>query len=425
MSKTITMLRVVAAAGAAASLVLASNAWGQVATKAPAPAPQPANAAAPQAQPPEAPKPGFIPGVKLPEAIELERNQFDWGVISDQKPVDYNFTVKNVSEDTIKISIGASCGCTVPNVEKNTLAPGESTNATARFNPKGRSGTQTKTVTITVVDPVQKYASQSISLSSTVKALVTMDPPKVHLPEVDHRNGMTSKVTVTGRKEDFAVLSIESNNPNVVAKAGEPRSIELNGEKLSQVDIEIEAGKGASIGDLIAQLTVKTNDDRVEPLQLMVSAQVVGTARANPGNVFLRVFTPSTPFNTQVRIDSRNGTAFKIRSIEVDSRDDMSMAADIIPGEGGRYYMLTLAGTTPATAGYVQGAIVVETDIDGGETLRVPFSASIRNPAPPRPVAATPNASPTAATRPTAAPTASPVQTRSPTAVPAASPTKP
>jgi hypothetical protein len=83
-----------------------------------------------------------------------------------------------------------------------------------------------------------------------------------------------------------------------------------------------------------------------------------------------------------VRIDSRNGTAFKIKSIEVDARDDMSLATDVISGEGGKYYMLTLSGVTPATPGFVQGTVVVDTDIDGGETIRIPFSGSIRNPAP-------------------------------------------
>lgn len=378
MSKHTNMLRIVNAAGAAASLLFAVAAWSQEAKPTPAPAPAPAAAT----QPDPVVKPGFVPGVKQPEAIKLERTQFDWGVISDQKPVDYDFTVTNISEDTIKIQIGASCGCTVPQVEKNVLAPGESTKATARFNPKGRSGTQTKTVTITVTEPAQKYASQSIVLTSTVKALVLVDPPKVNMMEVDHRNGATSKLTVTGRKEGFAVLGVESNNPNIVAKFGDPVVEEVNGEKLTKVEIEVEAGKGANIGDLAGQLTIKTNDDRVEPMPVMVSAQIVGTARANPGNAFLRVFTPSTPFSTQIRIDSRNGTTFKIRSIELDARDDMSLATDIVSGDGGKYYMLTLSGVTPATAGFVQGTVVVETDIDGGETLRIPFSGSIRNPTP-------------------------------------------
>jgi len=397
MSKTNHMLRIVAAAGVATSFALTAMTWAQ--TAAPATPAQPAKGVAPTpsaaptksidpAQPDTAPKPGFIPGVKQPEAIQLEKSQHDWGEISDRKPVDYDFTVKNISEETIKISIAASCGCTVPVVEKNTLAPGEVTQAKARFDPKGRSGTQTKTVTITVTDPTQKYASQSIVLTSTVKALVMLDPPKVHLPEVDHRNGATAKLTVSGRKEGFAVLSVESNNPAVTTKIGEPKPGDVGGEKLTTVEIEIEAGKGANIGDVMAQLMIKTNDDRVEPFPVMVSAQIVGTARANPGNVFLRVSQPSTPFTTQVRIDSRNGTAFKIRGIDVDTASSMSLATDVMPGEGGKYHMLTLAGMTPATPGYIQGTIIIETDVDGGETLRVPFTASIRNPAPPRPQAA-------------------------------------
>jgi len=423
MPKPTNMLRLLVVAGAAAAVSLGASVLGQEGAKpaptpaptpapnapptspaapakapaAPAPAPvkdaaQPANGGA-QTQPDAtagAPKAGFVPGAKLPEAIKLEKNQHDWGVISDQKPVDYDFTVTNIAEETIKISIGASCGCTVPMVEKSVLAPGETTKAQARFNPKGRNGTQTKTLTITVQEPAQKYTPQSVVLTSTVKALTTIEPAKVHLPEVDHRNGATSKFTVTGRMDGFAILSVESNNPSVVAKFGEPQATEVDGEKVSKVEVDIEVVKGADIGDVVAQLTVKTNDDRVEPMPVMVSAQIVGTARANPANAFLRVFTPGTAFSTQVRIDSRNGTAFKVRSVEVDSRDDMSLASDVVAGEGGKYHTLTLAGVTPATAGYVQGTVIVETDVDGGETLRIPFSASIRNPSPGRPTGPVP-----------------------------------
>lgn len=400
MNKTV---RVLAAAGAA-SLVIAGAAWSQEGTKpgTPPAAPTPATAPGPMTkptapgstQPEAAPKPGFIPGVKLPDALMLEKTQHDWGEISDRTPVEYNFTVKNVSEDTIKINIAASCGCTVPRIEKNTLAPGEVTGATARFDPKGRSGTQTKTLTITVTEPTQKYASQSIVLTSTVKALVLVEPPKLHMQEVDHRNGATGKFKVTGRKEGFAVLSVDSNHPNVVAKIGEPKPVQVNGENLTEVEVEVEAGKGATIGDVMSQLTIKTNDERVEPLSMMVSAQVVGTARANPQSAFLRVVTPSTPFSTQVRVESRNGTAFKVRSIEAESNQEMSLATDVVPSPDGKYYMVTLAGVTPDKPGYVQGTIVVDTDIDGGETLRIPFSASIRNPSTVKPVAATTPAKP-------------------------------
>ncbi|NBC83832.1 MAG: DUF1573 domain-containing protein [Bacteroidetes bacterium] len=81
---------------------------------------------------------------------------FDFGSINaDDKPVSYNFIVKNNGKsDLIIRKVKASCGCTAVKPEKNILAPGESTQLKATFNPAGRSGSQRKSITIITNDPV-------------------------------------------------------------------------------------------------------------------------------------------------------------------------------------------------------------------------------------------------------------------------------
>ena len=60
----------------------------------------------------------------------------------------FNFT--NVADKEITIAVAASCGCTVPTMEKTTYKPGESGKVSARFDPHSRQGPQTKTLTFTI-----------------------------------------------------------------------------------------------------------------------------------------------------------------------------------------------------------------------------------------------------------------------------------
>lgn len=67
---------------------------------------------------------------------------------SDTKVVaTYKFT--NTGKETVKITdMQSSCGCTTPVLEKKEYAPGEEGELKAVFNPDGKIGPQTKTITL-------------------------------------------------------------------------------------------------------------------------------------------------------------------------------------------------------------------------------------------------------------------------------------
>lgn len=349
--------------------------------------------AAPGQTPPGMPTPGMPtprptglpqnPAQAQPKALKFanEKAAFDWGDISDTAPVEHDVEFTNTTDETITFAIAASCGCTVAQPEKNTLAAGESTKAKAKFDPHGKSGAQTKTLTFTVTNPQGKYAQQTYNLSSNIKALITIEPPKVFVNEVDHRKGKKEKITIKGRKEGFKVEKVESANDKIVATIGEPKVIELNGEKLTEYAIELEIGKGAPIGNLNTQLTITTNDEKAKVNPIYVGADVVGDIKCTPAQAILRVNTLSTPFSTDLRLDSRSGTEFSITGIDIENtKKEMNVVADVKPGPNNAYFLITLSGLTPKDPGMHTGYLVITTDAGGGETLRVPFSAAVTKP---------------------------------------------
>ena len=314
----------------------------------------------------------------LPDALRLDQNKFDWGDISDTDPVEHVFTFTNIADKEVQIAVAASCGCTVPTLEKTTYKPGENGKVSARFDPHNRQGPQTKTLTFTIINPQGVYNQQIATLTANVKALVQVDPPKMFLSEVDHTTGQTTKLTIKGRKEGFKVESVTANSEFIKVKMGEPTTAQESGETFTTVPVELVVGKGAPIGTLQAQIEIKTNDERAKMAPYFMGADVVGDVKATPAQAILRTNDPSIPFTTQIRFESRSGSAFNILSLETDARKDMQVVTDFTKAEDGNYYMISISGITPADAGMVQSFLTVSTDARGGETIKIPFTAVIR-----------------------------------------------
>ena len=82
--------------------------------------------------------------------IKFEETVYDFGNIKeDGGKVTHEFTFTNVGKDPVKITDArAQCGCTTPEYPQEEIAPGESGTVKVTYNPLGRPGGFTKTVTV-------------------------------------------------------------------------------------------------------------------------------------------------------------------------------------------------------------------------------------------------------------------------------------
>lgn len=87
--------------------------------------------------------------------IEFTDTKHDYGVIEQGETVSHMFTFKNSGREPLVLSnVKPSCGCTTPKWTKEPIAPGGTGEIMVEFDSKGKSGKQTKTVTITAnTDP--------------------------------------------------------------------------------------------------------------------------------------------------------------------------------------------------------------------------------------------------------------------------------
>jgi Protein of unknown function (DUF1573) len=73
----------------------------------------------------------------------------DMGQITEGQKLEVSFRFKNTGNHPLIIkSVQPSCGCTVPDVPKEPIAPGEEGVIKAVFNSEGKAGKNNKTLTV-------------------------------------------------------------------------------------------------------------------------------------------------------------------------------------------------------------------------------------------------------------------------------------
>lgn len=91
---------------------------------------------------------GDIDTTMLP-VIEFKEEFFDFGVVIQGEKVSHTFSFKNTGKSNLVLtSVHAGCGCTVPKFSKEPVAPGFTGEIEVTFDSSGRSGLQSKTVTV-------------------------------------------------------------------------------------------------------------------------------------------------------------------------------------------------------------------------------------------------------------------------------------
>jgi hypothetical protein len=81
--------------------------------------------------------------------IEFSSMEHDFGTIVEGEKVACVFTFQNKGDSNLLItSATTSCGCTVPDFDREPVPPGESGSVEVVFDSAYRSGAQSKTITI-------------------------------------------------------------------------------------------------------------------------------------------------------------------------------------------------------------------------------------------------------------------------------------
>ena len=81
--------------------------------------------------------------------FKFEEETYNFGQIEQGDIVEHTFYFQNVgTEDLVIQNIKVTCGCTTPSYSKTAVPPGGNGEIQAKFNSRGKMGTQMKSLTI-------------------------------------------------------------------------------------------------------------------------------------------------------------------------------------------------------------------------------------------------------------------------------------
>ena len=86
--------------------------------------------------------------VNVPK-IQLEETAFDFGEITEGAVIKHNFKFKNTGNTPLIITdVQTTCGCTVPDWNRNPIQPNATDEIKVQFNSEGKEGRMDKPITI-------------------------------------------------------------------------------------------------------------------------------------------------------------------------------------------------------------------------------------------------------------------------------------
>ena len=116
-----------------------------------------------------------LTGQEKTAGISFQEEKYDFGTIKETDgPASHVFDLVNIGGTPLIINnVQASCGCTTPDWSKQPIPPGGKGFVKATFNPSGRPGPFTKTITVT------SNASNKPTCIVTITGIVTGKPKSV------------------------------------------------------------------------------------------------------------------------------------------------------------------------------------------------------------------------------------------------------
>ena len=146
--------------------------------------------------------------------IVCDEPVYDFGTAENSGTIEHHYVVRNDGNLTLEIqSVRATCGCTAVSPEKNIVAPGEETKITARFDLRGRTGMQIKTIFVQSNDP--QTPTLNLQLRGTATQALRAQPATLFFGRVDPNASRTRTFQLVSERGVITVQSAECDNPGI------------------------------------------------------------------------------------------------------------------------------------------------------------------------------------------------------------------
>jgi len=260
---------------------------------------------------------GAVPkaGDDWAEQMFSERSH-DFGSVARGADVRHKIQVKNLYEETIKISnVSTTCGCTAAKPNKEELKTGEIADIEVTMNTVKFLREKSSNVDVTITFDGRTFKTVRIPIKAYIRPDVVLEPGRADFGAVEVGQGAEKKIQIAyAGRNDWTISEVKSANPLVTTELLE------TGRENGRVSYElvVRLAPNAPTGSIREQLVLFTNDERSPQVDVAVEGDVVADIVVNPTDIKLGTLQPGVPKTVSVVVRGRK--PFVIEKMECKSQ---------------------------------------------------------------------------------------------------------
>ncbi len=295
----------------------------------------------------------------------------DFGSVARGAKAEFSFEFENLYEEDLHIaSVRSSCGCTTPTVTKRDLKTYEKSQVVAKYNTRSFLGEKGATVTVVIDKPY--YAEVQLTIEGYIRSDVVFEPGEVNFGEVDQYTPAEKKLTVTyAGRSDWKIKDVRSANEHFEVELSE--TARSAGRVSYEMLVRLTAG--APSGYFQDQLSLITDDARLQSIPVLVQGSIVSPLTVSPAALILGTLDPGQTVKKQLIV--RGKRPFRILRIKC---NDDSFTFEQTDDKSSQLHFLPVTFTADA-AGQISQQITIQTDLGSGAIASCTATASVRDPA--------------------------------------------
>ena len=295
-------------------------------------------------------------------------HEHDFGTVARGSEQKFRFELTNLyKEDVVIDSVRASCGCTIPSIEKQTLKSLESGAILATYNTKSFVGSRGATVTVTISKPF--FAEVQLQIDGFIRGDVVFVPGKIELGNVKHGVTATQEVTVKyAGRSSWKITDVQCDKDYYEVEIID-RSLVAN-----QVHYRllIRLKQEAPLGYIKDDLVLITDDADKGKLKLAVTGNVTPPVTVSPASMVLGTVAPGT--KVVKRMVVKADQPFKITGVTAD-QDGFSFE---VSQEMKKVHLIPMTFVAPRESAMINAIIRISTDIPDSPSLSSNVSVNVK-----------------------------------------------
>lgn len=314
----------------------------------------------------------FLPLSNALVAQEWAKKMFatlehDFGTVAKDSMQEFRFEFTNLYKEDLHISgVRASCGCTIPTAEQDTVKTFEKGTILATYNTKAFAGARGATVTVTFDKPY--FAEVQLQVNGFIRTDLAFSPSILGFGEFSIKDKPKLEFSIShAGSSDWMITDVRSKHTYYeVAILERTQLANQVGYKLA-----VQLKDNIPVGYLQDNLIIVTNDITNQEIKLPVTGKVSAPVTLSPSSLLLGITSPETEINK--RLILRADEPFTIESITCDYPGVRFQLSD----EAKKIHIVPVTFTAGLSAQKIQATITAKVNLDGELILKCPLSATV------------------------------------------------